>query len=319
MLENLRSKRVTVLGKSIPAMTIALLLIGGLASAALLTYYGTITATVNVQQSILLDSLAWPASQVTDIISEAAPGGETFCFEHYLTNQMSVAGTVNFEGSCSGMDKNQNYLNCDGITKTYYNSFGIKSFDLTGDVHGTVTKEDLSESIKWTITITDTSGHYGVGLVIGDANKPSYQVWFREYEQPYGWYYQTYTNDGWCGWGGSVVALPTEGITATGDQTGQVFTITIPKSKLGGIGSSFHWAVQARTTLIGKYPAGWDWCDYINQGNINNWAWESTIGNLLTPPVTLQSGETKDFYICYSFAQNIWPGTYTITTGIVPA
>jgi hypothetical protein len=39
----------------------------------------------------------------------------------------------------------------------------------------------------------------------------------------------------------------------------------------------------------------------------------------LPTQITLQPGETLNFYICYEFAVNIYPGIYTITTTVKPA
>ncbi len=135
-----------------------------------------------------------------------------------------------------------------------------ETFDLTGDVSGTVTKTDNGDSFTWTVHITDASDHYGVGMAFATSiAEPDFQVWYREYEPPFGWYYQDYGT----GWDGPINALPFLGITATGDHTSgaeKTFTITIPKDLLGEDEScrQFYWAVQARTTLLGKYPSTWN-------------------------------------------------------------
>ncbi|MCX6814736.1 MAG: hypothetical protein NTY20_03755 [Candidatus Aenigmarchaeota archaeon] len=308
-------KKLRILGKEIPVILVVSVLIIGVGSATLLAYYGTITAQVTVQQSILLDNLAWPNSQVTDTILEQAPGGETFCFEHTLKNQMSVTGSVNFDSSCTP--------DCSGITKTYYNSFGtVGPFYSSGDVLTTIYKEDLSQSIKWKVHINTTGAHYGVGLVLANLNDPQhpFQVWMNNNNGK--WQSQTLHLDETPCWNGPVVDCPSgvclNGITATPtiyDPTNPDFTITVPKSLLGGIGATFKWAMHVETTVQGYYPSTWpnDWC-----GPITKYAQESTVGSSLTPPVPIPSKTTKDFYICYGFAQNIAPGTYTITTGITP-
>jgi len=312
-------RKLRILGKEIPVIVVVSVLLIGVGSATLLTYYGTITANVNVQQSILLDNLAWPASQVTDTIPEQAPGGEKFCFEHTLKNQMSVAGTVNFDSSCTP--------DCAGITKSYYNSFGtLGPFNTvnqpgSGQVnpnfaHGQIYKTDLSQFILWTFYLNDTNPNgpqYGVGLVISsDSSTPIFQVYIADWSDGL-WHYQDY---GATCWSGADVVCPSgvcaNGIVATGTKTGKTFTIKVPKTLLGGIGSQFGWASQLRTNLLGVYPAWTPWCGPFV------WETESTVGNALTPPVSIPSKTTKDFYICYSFAPAIAPGTYTITTGIVP-
>ena len=89
-------KKINIFGKSIPAAIVALLVMSTFGAAALLTYYGQITTTVNVEQSILLDGEPWNY-EIIHTIPEAAPGGEEFCFKHTLENKMSVEGEVVFE------------------------------------------------------------------------------------------------------------------------------------------------------------------------------------------------------------------------------
>lgn len=79
-------KSVKMFGKSVPLLAIVMisvLLVG--ASAALLTYYGTITSTVAVAQSLELDGFSWDDSAVIESVSGTAgntiPGGW-----HYLEN-----------------------------------------------------------------------------------------------------------------------------------------------------------------------------------------------------------------------------------------
>jgi hypothetical protein len=318
MLQNLRAKKVTILGKSIPAIAIALLLIGGLASAGLLNYYGMITGTATVKQSVTLDGMQCTGPNgegctVSDGIGTLTPGGERFCFEHHLKNDASVPAKVNLGLTGCTPD-------CVGVTTTYNNLFAKETFDSLGDVHAKIYKEDWSEDILWTFNITDPSDHYGVGLVInGDSdNTPEFQVYFAEFGDKE-WHYQDYGQDlggPYCGWETGIdVVCPGgvcfNGIVATGSETGNIFTIKIPKNKLGYNGATFGWASQVRTTLLGKYPDWTPWCGFV-------WETESTVGSPFTPPITLAPEEIKDFYTCYGFAINIAPGTYTMTTGIVP-
>ena len=111
-------KKVNVFGKKLPVFMIALFAIG-LASAALLSYYGVITGTFVAAQSVLVDGNNWNVG-VTDEISESAPGGEEFCFKHFLKNDASVSTNVTFEDDCNAVAKEGGWMNCDGTTKTHY-------------------------------------------------------------------------------------------------------------------------------------------------------------------------------------------------------
>jgi hypothetical protein len=311
----LMSKKVTIFGKNISAVLLALVAVAGLASAGLLTIYGRIVGTATVEQSVKLDGNQctpdYTDCTVQETIPEAAPGGEKFCFEHHLTNDASVSTDVNLQTSC--------VPECDGITISYYNSFGtVGPFNTVAQpgvgepfAHGQITKTDLSESIKWTFTITDQSDHYGVGLVIDSNNDgtPDYQIYFAEFGDKQ-WHYQPYGDTCWSGQ--DTTTLP-DGVVVTGDKTGQIFTIEIPKTLLGGIGAQFGWMSQVRTNLLGVYPNWTPWCGPFV------WESESTVGLKISNPITLQSKTTKDFYTCYDFPINIAPGAFTITTDVAPA
>jgi hypothetical protein len=284
-----------IFGKTISTTVLALVLTAVLGSAALLTYYGTITATANVYQSILLDGKDVNSGSlaVTDTISEPAPGGESFCFEHNLKNQMSVSGTVNFASDCS---KDGYADNCGGITKTYKKSVAYSFIPYTvGDIN--VTVEDNSDSLKWTYTHSTQMSvaiNFPSGFVIHTSDGHCVGP---------GWYYSI---DG----GASCTALPSW-VTVTGNEGDDVLTVSIKKSALN---DTFKWHGYGVHNLVGVW---------IGIGPDNGGSWlpkfEAKIREGLTLPVTIPSKTTKDFYICYGFAQAIAPGIYTITTNLVPA
>jgi len=74
-----------------------------LASASLLSYFGKITTTVDVQQSIQIDGMNWDEPLTEEI---EAIGGCCYCFEHEVTNQgcepmmldWDIWGTPDLEG-----------------------------------------------------------------------------------------------------------------------------------------------------------------------------------------------------------------------------
>ncbi len=150
-MKKIMNKKLSLFGKQIPIIIVLALLLVGAGSAALLSYFGRITTTANVEQSILLDD----GQEVSHTIPETSPGGEIFCYKHKLTNRMSVPGTVTFEteitdeaSTCNGMGENmcnsnslckwqegQCALDTEGVDVTYFD-LREKLTDGDNDVSG---------------------------------------------------------------------------------------------------------------------------------------------------------------------------------------
>jgi hypothetical protein len=292
----------------IAGLAIALLI--GIASAALLDYYGRIQTTVSVGQSVLLDD-----KDVSQPISEtvSAYGGETVCKYHWLRNRASVPISVQLNSWAYGGIP-------DGVTIEYY---ALKSTtwhvlanlgddNRFNDVEAYVTKTDKCGSVEFKVEIVSENpnvAQYGMGIAIS-TNKATidFQVFYREWQEPYGWYYQKYP------WDTSPVIPLAEsgtGITATGERTGKVFTVEIPVELLGGYGATYYFAMQFRTNLLGTYPEG---INLWAQTNAELFA-DATVG--ITGPITLQPGEVLWFCIRYKFKPN-FVGEATIYTDIIP-
>ncbi|MCW4032198.1 MAG: hypothetical protein NWF08_02265 [Candidatus Bathyarchaeota archaeon] len=127
-------------------------------------------------------------------------------------------------------------------------------WEVDGNPSAVITKTHLSDSVQFTIVISYTPGtcptpYYGVGIAFATSlDNPAFQVWYREYATPYGWYYQEWTGTGYLGWGGAVVPLSAKpGFSAEGSNTGNTFTITVPLSALGGCDHRYYFAIQFRT------------------------------------------------------------------------
>ena len=380
MLDRIKSKRVTILGKSIPAMVIALLLMGGLASAGLLAYYGSIVTTVEVHQSIKLsnDGKTWlqctPGYEQCTIedswIPEESPGGEKFCKKYWLKNQMSVEGTVDFDTTCTP--------DCDGIETHIVKNLDYSWSGAIGAQPVEITAEDGECFVEWTIDFPiddDTcNGLMAVGLVIatsGEGNGPLFQIHNNDgtartpecsangdetscvnagcvWEPasgcvPWAWGTWLYSpwgptiDDGWFGWHSGDTNTPVtdlDWVSATGGRYREgnpegIFTITIDKCKLISLipleeQEEIHWALY---TAIGSgfcshayqpatYPTAFTWSEPLVTGTNYELA---TIGEQLAGSMTIPSDIEQDFCLCYKFAENIAPDTYTITTKILPA
>jgi len=333
--------------KIIVALVLTIAAVTGLASAALLDYYGRIRATVEVEQSILVDNQNYLII-TPDNIPEPAPGGENFYFKHTLTNQASIPVTVDFETTYSP--------DGDGITTTYFELLGYSLSETIGVQPIDITVEDGECSVTWTIDfpleapydgVVEGNGSMVVGLIIalnGEGNGPAFQIHNNDGTDPsYAWGtwlvspWGPTINDGWQGWhSGDTNTLVTEldWVEATGERYNEnnpdgLFTITIPKTVLS---DDFHWALNLAigsgfmstylTYEQGAYPVvapntAWDWSTPLVNMGTPNYIYTQLMGAVTS--MTIPSGTTVDFYIGYSFDVAIVPGTYEITTKVVPA
>ncbi len=374
-------KKITLFGRTIPAL-VAVLVTIGLASAGLLTYYGMVVATVDVKQSILLDEQDYTAP-ITDGPFHPAPGGEKFCFKHWLKNQMSVEGTVEFDsevtGPCSGLEKSDCLaLNCvwdeqecieTGITTEYYDlsdhelspitqgygGYGGGLFDFTQvipigstDYFGweplLITKSHDSDC-NLIITIEAPEGIYeppeNFGLPF-DVNGDGVMDWQIQYhadpaseDRDFNWAFSelidsVYTKDMLVEGKRQWSPLP-DGITATEDENKKVFTIKIDSDKLGNnngrkddCGLSYKFGLSMVENDKG-YPESWSGEAVIIVFPDPGFDWfessgleEETLGTEIADTLTLETGEEMLFCNCYDFDELIAPGTYTITTTVLP-
>ena len=369
-------KSIQIFGKTIPVWLLAGLLSVGLGSAALLTYYGTITTSVNVEQSILLDGkdVKTGSLSVSDVIAEDAPGGEKFCFKHTLTNQMSVAGDVKLETSISGPCAGLGETDCQNLGCTWDGqkcvetgvqpsclesndySFGPQdSVSYSGNSPVSVKVEDDGNcQVKFTfdfpIDQNQGNGNMGYGLIIStNGVHPAFQVHNNDGTcSAFSWGAHLYSEwdpslpGNWNGWNtGGVNCANTNTpvssmswITADGhrykdgkpdDTTPNPegkFVVTIDKCALGV--EHIYWAAHfgsggfyspygGQSTL----PAGFTW---TGSGDVNpgtNYL-DAQVGKVCSNPLSIASGETEPFCLCYAFDTNIYPGTYTLTTNVVP-
>ncbi|MEM5828977.1 MAG: hypothetical protein QW480_01925, partial [Candidatus Aenigmatarchaeota archaeon] len=106
-MKGLLSKRFVILGKEVSALLLMLIALGGIASAALLTYYGIITGTVSVTQSLVIsdDGSTWKScgkdnyGQCTlTYPTGSIVGGDnkTFDYKFYIKNNLPVEGSWDY-------------------------------------------------------------------------------------------------------------------------------------------------------------------------------------------------------------------------------
>jgi len=291
--------RLAIFGKQISMMAAALIVLSVAASAALLAYFGTVTTTATVQQSVLLDGEAMPNSQFTRSVNPV--GGETDCHAHTLKNQASVPFNIQLLTGYTPEGE--------GITTKYYVDV-VWTFDMIG-----------SRTLQG-------DGHGAYGLIISlDGVKPAYQIHSNDGSDanfPWGTHlYSTYDN----GWHTGTTNTPVSDlawVSATGDRyiatnPDGIFTVSIKKSELG---DEFYWAAwtgqggfyHPYATGQSGFPAGFTWTNSPDVEEGVNYAEAELKEETTTVP--LAALETKGFEACHEFDKYIAPGVYTITTTV---
>ena len=309
-------------------MTFSLLgvLVLGLGSAALVGYFGLITTTVDVHQSIVLDD---GDLDIIDEISHPAPGGEEFCFKHFLRNDASVDITIDLVNDCTAENVEGGWMNCVGVEKTHYVMPEITTLELTskdsnwvatGDMKATLTFDTVNPRFVGTLTTTGLVASTNYALIYY-ADKP----------------------DRYVNWGGD---NPGKVITTfQGDQTNLAINtnlgMNLPTEPDKNIEMYNYcvldgyehchgaklWIVPT-SDLTGEKLTGWNPSNYLFETDMITY-FDCNI-NVLTSnypineygedvtSITLESGEEKPFFNCYDFDIAVETGTYTLTTKVLP-
>jgi hypothetical protein len=309
-------------------------------SAGLLSFYGKVETTANVEQSVVL----WDGSDWVNYdtpISEPfgdVTGGSCECSAQSILNRADVEAPIDISTTVDATHEDGSWMNPDGVTTTIYDlsSKLFESDKVTendGDEYTTLDYYDSNllveinhykncdiEFVVTTPAALEDGSQDNFALAI-DANnneEADFQVSFHSNKDHSGNYWSYDEFDGsWGDW----QTLPG---WITADNTGrQVFTIRFSSEELGGCGSDYRFGVSGSfatsdnqinsgENVYFKYPFTFSW------SNMNTWE-EQTIGTELTPAsLTLQPAEEKVLCICYDFAINISPGIYDITTTFVP-
>ena len=301
-------KSMKMFGKSVPLLAIvmvSLLAVG--ASAALLTYYGSITKEVIVTQAVLLDGLYDYTQPIEETVGPVV-GGTTICQTHWLENKGPKPATIYWDSSVSG-DAEIDVLVLASV-HAEYNTYGK-------DVEATIVQEWECSTTSWVIDIEsdNPAGHnYGVGLAISlDGTTPAFQVWYARSlglgAPSIGWFYNKYD----AGWGPCLPLPP--GMAAIGDGASgeKHFEIYIDCEWMCGAGAEYKWNLQLLTNLISWVgdPYGWD---ADASGFI-----PAQAGVPISFPYTLDPYGVLDFNLAFNTDPLLVPGTYTVTTTFKPA
>mgnify|MGYP000014571453 CR=1 FL=1 len=171
-------KKINIFGRQISAVLLGLILMAALASAGLLSYYGMITGTATVKQSVKLseDGTTWlectggnyDNCKITYSIQSVA-GNVTVKGPYHLKNDAPVPAKINFTTECAASTAGNN---CDGITTTYQlvtTLFGKRG----GTAEWTDAEaENGSYSVKMTIP-SIPANTYNIGALVAIPIEPT--------------------------------------------------------------------------------------------------------------------------------------------------
>jgi len=297
------------------------------ASATLLQYYGRITGTVNVKQSVVFSD---GTTEKTYSFEGDAVAGNTYMDTFRIKNRANVPATVKFVDTVNGKDEE------DGITTTYWKQEGYRDTKTTpdgcGSIPATITVEDLGEAVKWTINMDESNeafsnGHAAVGLIIGVGDRILFQVHSNDGTcSAYGWgtwLYSPYdsTGGGWHTgepeWNTPVDEMADINAVGARDLTDNpdlIFEITIGKKLLHP--GEFKWAMALMGRTSDTYsPGDFSWTD-SDTSHFHT----ATLGTEIQEgeTFTIGAGETVTFVIVNEFDIALRPATYTITTYLEP-
>jgi len=301
---------------------LAIALLVGLVSAAVITYFGQVKMTATVTQAVLLDGKDYTEMPILE--DATVVGGESFCRYHWLKSHTSVPVTIQFETTYSPALADAEIVTTYTTTITeaysadaYYDDKRIMVLKQIGDM---TVSEFLAVDLEYTVNV-----------IANPLYAPNICFWITDGVHTY--VVEAWGKD-WVGTGLHTVTIQqffdgTKGYEVTVDTNyGQANRIS-----------------NVRPGTYGPWPEGTGITEFI--ADYGTWTVLSAQvrgqagaagGQVLRPvqlkaagetieipdlgvfdTVTLQPGEMLPFYICYSFDLLIKPGTYNIYTTVKPA
>jgi len=272
-----------------------------LVSAGLLTYYGQVQQNVNVEQGLAVDGNSWN-EPITFEYDTTSLENSIFVSAHTLENTATVNAIVDLSDVCTGVGS------CDDITTTYYSETNLRSGTLE------LSKKDsnwLPIGTKVSIEYsTDEDGNF---IIENPENIPTdyILVYYKDEEfaddpTRMGTPAKAYEVNG-------DFAIPSKDEGNTKTDVDYCITIDnyehckgaklwlVPEVEYNPIDNTLAWAT------------GWK-DNYYFETDLLGWNED----NLLTNPITILAGEVRDFIIVTEFPVGVIPGSYTITTSVVP-
>jgi len=301
---------------------LAMVLLVGVVSAAVINYFGQVKMTATVNQAILLDGKSYGDMPILETANVA--GGESFCRYHWLTSQTSVPVAVKFYTDC--------YPDGTGITVTYTTTITeSSSYADYYDNKRIMVLKNIGD-----MTVSEFLGlplEYTVNVISNPLYAPNICFWITDGTHTY--VVEAWGKD-WVGTGLHTVTIQqffdgTKGYEVTVDTTyGQANRISNVHP-----GTYGPWPVQTpEIPEIDDFKNDYGtWTVLSAQvraqagaagGQVLRPVQFKAAGETIDIPdleffdtVTLQAGEVLPFYICYKFDLLI-AGTYDIYTTIKP-
>lgn len=303
-MKSLAKQKVTVFGKQVSVVVLALVAMAGMASAGLLSFYGMITGTAIVAQSVKLDGMSCnEGCSDTDVTSGVA-GSQIGGDDHALTNaNPDVHAVVSLDStptSCPNED-------CEGLTIT-------PKFKLEPDYPSYQGANDDEDSLILVptsdITYADFSEVYFEYYIVeeGLAQSPHVNVWFsdgtyrcllgkgKESASTGRWLDYTAAKGDLAEW----VCLDRDGNLAEVD-VGDTWKLTHAAIEVGD---------PTEDNVEGDMQTVWVKNPMINDAEQYFGIPNAFFGNY--------PAKTVEFHMGYEFAINAYPGDYTIETQVTP-
>lgn len=160
-------RKFEILGKEISVTIVALLVMAGLGSAALLNFYGQITATVTIEQSVLLDGQTHNTIQKDFDGETGALGGQCYSFEHYLENKAGVPAKVEF--TTTGEEA--------GVSASYHRTYETQEVKGNGWTQTEDNNNDCEmPEFDWRTSCQTVSPDTGNITLTGSVNLENFEV-----------------------------------------------------------------------------------------------------------------------------------------------
>lgn len=304
----------------------------GVASAALLDYYNTVTVNANVEQSVLIDG-----KDINDPINKDfdAVGGGTYYFKHDIENNAPIEATVLFDTTYSPE------LTDEEITTTVYN--------LTPTTTLILENKDPSD---WSIIEDGTQATLTFDTVATNFNY-EFNATGLESEIDYSLIYYADFDERFNKWGGHnpgafIAEFTTNADGDIAETTGSInLAMNLPTPPDWNIGpeadytqsDGYEHANGAKIWLVPSdcYDEGackvttWSPTRFLFETDLIiyldcNKAVEDEVAEIIveqyaedvTGNLVIDPGEKIPLLFCYEFAIDIYPWIYKITTKVVP-
>jgi hypothetical protein len=301
-------------------------------SAGLLSFYGKVETTANVQQSVQLRNVggSWRNWDNPIDANISTVGGDCEIEDFEIRNQASIEAKIGIDTSIT---KDSIWVNPDPsvggvnvsvlVPAEYTKEFLAEDTILDGT---DVSVEATDDWVIWTMEVP-LNGTHGTGLgsggqaawsiSIGQGSEILYQIHNNDGTDgnyANGKYLYSEYDNGWHTGSDNTPVSAISWIQATGTRTaavcGGIYTIKIDRDELG---DEFKWAAHINYESD-SLPKDFGWGDT----NTDNF-YTAVLTEELTSPFTLQPGEQLDFVIKYCFDVAIEPDDdYTITTEFQP-